>query len=127
MRSFRKISGTVFNLHSGYEYIVETAMFNVQRTITPKVGKPELQSMSSACCLIVINICVKFCENILKGFQQSRHENMVNMAMVNVQRAISPKVGKPELWFMCSACCIVLYICVVKISLMVSEFWSGHK
>ena len=39
---------------------------------------------------------------------------MVKMAMFNVQRAIIPKVGKPELWFMCSACClIVLYICVM--------------
>ena len=38
---------------------------------------------------------------------------MVKMAMLNVQRAIIPKVGKPELQFMCSACCIiVLYICM---------------
>ena len=35
------------------------------------------------------------------------------MAMFHVQRAIIPKVGKPELWFMCFArCLIVLYICV---------------
>ena len=48
---------------------------------------------------------------------------MVEMAIFNVQRAITPKVGKPELWFMCSACClIVLYIYVelCKKSLMVS-------
>ena len=33
--------------------------------------------------------------------------------MLNVQRAITPKVSKPELRFMCSArCLIVLYICV---------------
>ena len=38
---------------------------------------------------------------------------MVKMAMFNVQRAVTPKIGKPELWFMCSACSImVLYICV---------------
>ena len=40
---------------------------------------------------------------------------MVEMAMFNVQRVIqvSPKVGKPELRFMCPACCLkVLYICV---------------
>ena len=37
---------------------------------------------------------------------------MVDMAMFN-QRAITPKEGKPELWFMCSAHhLIVLYICV---------------
>ena len=35
------------------------------------------------------------------------------MAMFNIKRAITPKVGKPELGFMCSAhCLIVLYICV---------------
>ena len=38
---------------------------------------------------------------------------MVEMIMFNVQRAITANVGKPELWFMCSASClIVLYICV---------------
>ena len=32
---------------------------------------------------------------------------------MTVQRAITPKVGKPELWFMCSAGrLIMLYICV---------------
>ena len=38
---------------------------------------------------------------------------MVELAMFNVQRVIIPKVGKPELWFMCSARpLMVLYICV---------------
>ena len=54
----------VFNLQSRHEYMVEMAMFIVQRTITPKAGKPELPFMCSACCLTVLYICVKFCENI---------------------------------------------------------------
>ena len=41
-RSFIKIFGMVFNLQSWHKYMVEMAMFNVQRAITPKVGKPEL-------------------------------------------------------------------------------------
>ena len=45
--------------------MVEMAMFNVQKTITPKVGKQELQFMCYAHCLIVFYICVKFHENIL--------------------------------------------------------------
>ena len=49
--------------------MVEMAMFNVQRAITPKVGKPELWFMCSACCLIVLYICVKFNENISDTFQ----------------------------------------------------------
>ena len=39
--------------------MVETAMFNVQRAITPKVGKPELRFICSACSLIMLYICMK--------------------------------------------------------------------
>ena len=47
---------------------------------------------------------------------------MVEMAMFNIQRAMTPKVGKPELWFMCSAhCLIVLYICV-KFGKIISDY-----
>ena len=46
---------------------------------------------------------------------QSGHEYMVEMAMSKVHRAIIPKVGKPELRFMCSARrLMVFYICVVS-------------
>ena len=38
----------VFNLQSGHKYMVEMATFNVQRAITPKVGKVGLQFMNSA-------------------------------------------------------------------------------
>ena len=34
------------------------------------------------------------------------------MKIVNTQRAITPKVGKPELWFMCSARFMVFNVCV---------------
>ena len=48
---------------------------------------------------------------------------MVEMAMFNVQRAITPKVGKHELWFLCSARrLIMLYICV-KFGENNSEVW----
>ena len=41
----------------------------------------------------------------------SRHEYMVEMAMVNVQKATTQKVDKSELLFICSASCLmVLYI-----------------
>ena len=42
---------------------------NTQRTITPKVGKPELQFMCSAHRLMVFNVCVKFHENMSSGFK----------------------------------------------------------
>ena len=69
LRNFIIISGTVFNLQLGQGYMVEMAMFNVQRAITPKVGKPELLFMCSECSLIVLYICVKFCENIFGRYQ----------------------------------------------------------
>ena len=44
--------------------MVEMAKLNVQRTITPKVGKPELRFMCSARLFKKLYISVKFCENI---------------------------------------------------------------
>ena len=62
-------------------------MFNVQRAITPKVGKPELLFMCSACHLIMLYICVKFRENIANGVRvMEQTQYMVEMAMFNVQR-----------------------------------------
>ena len=43
--------------------MVEMAIFNVQRSITPEVGKPELQFMFSAHRPMGLNICVMFHEN----------------------------------------------------------------
>ena len=42
---------------------------NTQRTVTPKVGKPELWFMCFACCLMVFNVCEKFHENMSSGFK----------------------------------------------------------
>ena len=48
MRNFVKISQTVFNLQSRHKFMVEMAMFNVQRAITPKAGNPDFRFLSSA-------------------------------------------------------------------------------
>ena len=62
-----KISQTVFNLQSEHEYMVEMAMLNIQRAITPKVGKAELWLMCSAYRLMV-HWC-ETCENISNGIR----------------------------------------------------------
>ena len=49
--------------------MVEMAIFNVQRAVTLKVCNPELRFLRSARRLMVLNICVKFHENILNGFE----------------------------------------------------------
>ena len=61
--------------------MVEMAMFNVQRTITPKVDNPELWFMCSAHSLIVVYICVKFCENILDSIRVMVWEQMMETLM----------------------------------------------
>ena len=45
-------------------HVLILAMFNVQRAISPKVGKPELDFTCFASRFIVLYICVKFRENI---------------------------------------------------------------
>ena len=49
--------------------MMEMAIFNIQRAITLKVRKQELWFMCSACRLMVLNICVKFHENMSSGFK----------------------------------------------------------
>ena len=36
------------------------------------------------------------------------------MKIVNTQRAITPKVGKPELWFLCSAFHLMMFNVCMK-------------
>ena len=66
---FHEISQTVFNLQSGHEYMVEMAIFNVQRAITPKVGQTRV--MVHVFCTSSYNpyICVKFRENITNSIR----------------------------------------------------------
>ena len=44
-------------------------MHKVQRELTPKIYKAELSFLHSACHLMLIDICTKFCEYSLSGFQ----------------------------------------------------------
>ena len=49
--------------------MVEMAIFNIQRAITPKVCNRELRFLRSVRRLMVLNICVKCHENTLNGFE----------------------------------------------------------
>ena len=42
---------------------------NTRRAITPKVGKPQLRFMCSACRLMVFNVCMKSHENRSSGLK----------------------------------------------------------
>ena len=44
---------------------------------------------------------------------QSRHKYMIEITVCNIQRAITRRVGKPKLWFLCSALRLMIpYICL---------------
>ena len=58
-----KICEAVLKLWSGHKIV------NKQRAITQKVGNPELLFMCSAHRLMAFNICVKFHENMSRGFK----------------------------------------------------------
>ena len=69
--------------------------------------------------LMVFNICVKF-HKYVKRFNTYG----VGMKIVNTRRAITPKVGKPDLCFMCSAYCLMVFKIFVKFLVNMS---SGFK
>ena len=55
---------------------------------------------------------------------------MVEMAIFNIERAITLKVGKQELRLMCSACHLMVSTFVssfMKICQVVLKLWSGHE
>ena len=64
--------------------MVDTKSVNTQRAITSKVGKPELQFMCFACCLMVFNVCVKFHENMSSSFKVM--EQIRKLLTVNTHR-----------------------------------------
>ena len=70
--------------------------------------------LCSACCLMVLYTCEKFHNNISNSSQLTELTRVHSRnGYGQCSNAITPKVDKPELQFMCSAChIIVLYICV---------------
>ena len=63
---FKKISQTLFNVQSIH---IRKAIFHVQRAIDPELKNLKLWFMHSACCLMMLYICVKFRENISNGIR----------------------------------------------------------
>ena len=56
------------------------------------------------------NVCVKFHENMSNCFKVMERTRK----LINAQRAITPKVEKPELWFMCPAHRLMVFNVCVK-------------
>ena len=52
---------------------------------------------------------------------------MVEMAIFNIQRAITLKVGKQELWFVCSACHLMMFNICVKFHENMSSYFKAME
>ena len=54
---------------------------------------------------------------------------MTKITPYNVQRAITPNVGKSQLWFLCSASCLIVVNISEKFQKQISEtvfkLWGG--
>ena len=99
------------NMSSSFKVMERTRKLLRQRAITPKIGKPELWFLCSARRLMVFNVCVKFHENMSSDFKVMERTRKL---LTDTQRAITPKIGKPELWFMCSARRLMVFKVCVK-------------
>ena len=76
--------------------------------------------MCSARQLMVFNVSVKLHENMSRGFKVMERTRKI----VNTQRAITQKVEKPELRFMCSAGRLMVFNVCVKLH---ENVLSGFK
>ena len=57
----------VLKLQHGNDFVLETATYKVKKKLK-NIHKQELWFLHSACHHMVLNICMKFHEDILKGF-----------------------------------------------------------
>ena len=68
-----------------------TTIDNVQRVVTPKAGKSELQFLNFANCIIVIYICIKFQENISNICQVTEDTNTLQKSLFQSSKGHNSK------------------------------------
>ena len=122
------------NRFSGYRgdtsiWLKSLFIYNVQRTVTAKVGKQGLWSLYFTCCLMVVNISVVWWkypwQTVFK--LPSEHEYTTEITIYTIQRAITPKIGKPQLWFFFSAHHLMVLNISVKFHDNISGCFSSYK
>ena len=91
-----------------------TANYKLQRDITQKIHIQKLWFLHSACHLLVLNICMKFYEYILNSSKVIERTRFCHgTANYKLQRDITQKIHIQKLWFLHSAChLLVLNICM---------------
>ena len=88
-----------------------TAYYKLQRDVTKKIHIQELWFLHSACHLLVLNICMKFCEYILNSFKvyradtnlsrncylkssKGRNSKSINTKVMVLVLCMSPYIGQ---------------------------------
>ena len=97
---FQENPWNIFKLQKGHKYMTGITIYNVQRVVTSNTDNSELWFLCTAHHIMVIHICKKFQENISNSFQVTERIHILQKWLV--QRAKTPKVGKPELRFISS-------------------------
>ena len=71
--------------------MTKISLYNVQRAVTPLIGKPKLKSKCSSC-FMVFYICEKIPENISNGLKLPNRQDKVctiDIAIYNVKGSIN--------------------------------------
>ena len=59
----------VLKLQSGHDFVLETATYEVQRGIAQKSINTRVMVLAFCTSLMLVNICIKFHDDTLNGFQ----------------------------------------------------------
>ena len=115
LNSFKVIERTCFCNRNSYK---------VQRDVTKKVWIQELWFLHSACSLTLVNICMKFHDDILNGFEVIDLTWFCHRtANYKLQREVTQKIHIQELWFLHSAChLLMLNICMKFYEYILNSF-----
>ena len=108
-----------------------TANYKVQKDVTQKVSIQELWFLHSACRLMLVNICMYFHEDILNGFKVIEWTWFCHRtANYKLQRGVTQKIHTKELWFLHSAChllvlniCMKFYEYILNSSKVIGRIW----
>ena len=93
--------------------------------VTQKIHIQELWFLHSACNLLVLNICMKFYEYILNSSKVIEWTRFCQeTGTLKVRRDVTQKVSIQELWFLCSACRLMLINICMKFH---EDILSGFK
>ena len=122
--NFMNISWTVLKLWCRHDFVKEIATYNVQRDETQKASIQELWFLQSACRLMLVNIHMKIHEDILNGFKDIVRKWFCHRtANYKLQRDVTQKIHIQELWFLHSAChLLVLNICMKFYEYILNSF-----